>query len=61
MFTEAPGPVERGSQQIVTIRADDLGQRLAGGQAPEQAVLLDPDTITLQPVRTRLTPVGSSI
>jgi hypothetical protein len=61
MFTEAPGPVEQGSQQIVTIHANDLGERLAGGQAPGQAVLLDPDTITLQPVRTKPTPVGSSI
>jgi hypothetical protein len=35
----------------VTIRADDLGERLAGGQAPGQAVLLDPGAITLQTVR----------
>src|SRR4051812_28878772 len=42
---------EQGSQQIVAIRADDFGERLTGGQAPGQAVLLDPGAITLQPVR----------
>ena len=48
---EALRLVEQGSQQIVAIRANDLGERLAGGQAPGQAVLLDPGAITLQPVR----------